>query len=209
MTPASSPGRAQTAGPAIVQVVAAVFLFSISDALAKVLREASMPAVEIAWLRYFIFVLFGLALAGKQHVVTLWPKRPRLQVLRGLTLVGSAVLFIAGLNHLQMAEASAISFVSPAFITALSVPFLGERVGIRRWGATLVGLLGVVIVIRPGGAALQLAALFPLSSAACWAVAIVATRKMGTQDRGETTLLWSAGVGLALLSCLLPFDFVM
>lgn len=209
MTLASSPGRAQTAGPAIAQVVAAVFLFSISDALAKVLREASMPAVEIAWLRYLIFVLFGLALAGRTHVVTLWPKRPRLQVLRGLTLVGSAVLFIAGLNHLQMAEASAISFVSPAFITALSVPFLGERVGVRRWGATLVGLLGVLIVIRPGGSALQLAAMFPLSSAVCWAVAIIATRKMGTHDRGETTLLWSAGVGLLLLSCLLPFDFVV
>ncbi|MBV8913254.1 MAG: DMT family transporter, partial [Acetobacteraceae bacterium] len=165
--------------------------------------------VEIAWLRYLIFVLFGLTLAGRRHIVTLLPKRPALQVLRGVTLLGSAVLFIAGLNHLQMAEASAISFVSPAFITALSVPFLGEQVGIRRWSATLVGLLGVLIVIRPGGGALHWAAIFPLSSAACWAIAIVATRKMGTQDRGETTLLWSASVGLVLLSAMLPLDFAI
>src|SRR3954471_4276517 len=209
MTPAPESGRAQSAWPAIAQVVGAVFLFSISDALAKYLREASLPAAEIAWLRYLIFALFGLALTGKRHIMTLRPKRPWLQVLRGVTLVGSAVLFIAGLSYLQMAEASAISFVSPAFITALSVPLLGERVGVRRWAATLVGLLGVLIVIRPGGGALQWAAIFPLSSAGCWAIAIVATRKMGTSDRGETTLLWSASVGLVLLTAGLPFDFVL
>jgi drug/metabolite transporter (DMT)-like permease len=200
--------RAQTAWPAIGQAVFAVLLFSISDTFAKYLREASLPAVEIAWLRYVIFVLFGVALTGRRHIMTLRPKRPGLQVLRGVTLLGSAVLFIAGLSHLQMAEASAISFVSPAFITALSVPFLGERVGIRRWAGTLAGLVGVLIVIRPGGDALQLAALFPLGSAACWAVAIIATRKMGTSDRSETTLLWSAATGLVLLTALLPFDFV-
>jgi len=185
-----------------------VFLFSISDTLAKYLREASVPAVEIAWLRYLIFVLFGVFLSGRRHVMTLWPKNPGLQVMRGVTLLGSAVLFIGGLSYLQMAEASAISFVSPAFITALSVPFLGERVGIRRWAGTLVGLLGVLIVIRPGPGALQFAALYPLGSAACWAVTIVVTRKMGTQDRSETTLLWSASTGLALLTAMLPFDFV-
>ena len=185
-----------------------MFLFSISDTLAKYLREASMPAVEIAWLRYLIFVLFGVYLSGRRHVMMLRPKDPGLQVLRGVTLLGSAVLFIGGLSYLQMAEASAISFVSPAFITALSVPFLGERVGVRRWAGTLVGLLGVLIVIRPGPGALQFAALYPLGSAACWAVTIIVTRKMGTQDRSETTLLWSASTGLVLLTAMLPFDFV-
>src|SRR4051794_6279025 len=193
---------------AIVQAVVAVLLFSISDTFAKYLREASVPAVEIAWLRYLIFVLFGLVLSGRRHVMTLWPKRPGLQALRGVTLLGSAVLFIAGLSYLQMAEASAISFVAPAFITALSVPLLGERVGIRRWSATLVGLLGVLIIIRPGGSAFQWAAIYPLGSAAFWAVTIVVTRQMGTQDRSETTLLWSAATGLVLLSAMLPFVFV-
>ena len=125
-----------------------------------------------------------------------------------MTLLGSALLFIVGLSYLQMAEASAISFVSPAFITALSVLFLGERVGAHRWAATLVGLAGVLIVIRPGTSSLQLAALFPLASAACWAVAMIATRLIGAQDRGETTLLWSAGVGLVLLTVVLPIGFV-
>jgi drug/metabolite transporter (DMT)-like permease len=206
MTPAPPP--TPYAWGAIAQAVIAVFLFSISDTFAKYLREASLPAAEIAWLRYFIFVLFGLALTARRHITTLWPKRPRLQIARGITLVGSAVLFMAGLAQLQMAEASAISFVAPAFITALSIPLLGERVGIRRWLGTLAGLLGVLVVIRPGAGTLQLAALFPLGSAACWAVTIVITRRMGTSDRSETTLLWSAAVGLLLLTALLPLGFV-
>ncbi len=206
MLPPSAHPRAATVWPAIGQVLAGVMLFSISDTMAKHLRQ-SLPAVEIAWLRYVIFVLFGVALASRRGFAGTWPKRPGLQALRGITLLGSAVLFIAGLSHLQMAEASAISFVSPAFITALSVLFLGEQVGIRRWSATLVGLAGVLIVIRPGGEALQTAALFPLGSAACWAVCMIVTRKMGTQDRSETTLLWSASTGLILLTFLLPFGF--
>ena len=193
--------------PAIAQVIAGVVLFSVSDAMAKYLRE-TLPAVEIAWLRYTVFVAFGMALAGRRRFVGLRPKRVSLQVLRGVTLVASAVLFIAGLSYLPIAEASAISFVSPAFITALSIPFLGEQVGRQRWAATLVGLIGVVIVIRPGSDALQLAALFPLGSAACWAVAMIATRLIGAQDRSETTLIWSASVGLVLLTIGLPFDFV-
>ncbi|MDP9096047.1 MAG: DMT family transporter [Pseudomonadota bacterium] len=193
--------------PAIAQVLVGVLLFSVSDTMAKYLRQ-SLPAIEIAWLRYVVFVLFGVTLAGRRRFAGLWPRRPSLQVLRGVTLLGSAVLFITGLSHLQMAEASAISFVSPAFITALSVLFLREQVGVYRWTATLVGLIGVLVVIRPGIGALQLAALYPLSSAACWAVAMIATRLIGPTERGETTLLWSAGVGLAILTVLLPFAFV-
>lgn len=207
MLPSSTPNPVASVWPAIAQVLVGVVLFSISDAMAKYLRE-TLPSVEIAWLRYVVFVLFGLFLAGRRRFSSVRSKRPGLQILRAVTLLGSSVLFIAGLSHLQMAEASAISFVSPAFITALSVPFLGEQVGVRRWAATLVGLLGVVIVIRPGSDALQTAALFPLGSAACWAVAMIATRKLGAQDRSETTLLWSAVVGLALLTVMLPFDFV-
>jgi drug/metabolite transporter (DMT)-like permease len=195
--------------PAIVQTVVAVMLFSCSDTLAKLLRTQGLPAGEIAWLRYLVFVGLGVVLIGKRRFNGVWPRAPRLQALRGVTLVGSAVLFIAGLNYLPIAEASAITFVSPALVTALSVLFLGEVVRIRRWTATLVGLLGVLIVIRPGSGALQLASLYPLGSAACWGATVVITRKMGTADRGETTLLWSAGVGFVLLTFLVPVGFVI
>lgn len=192
----------------ILQAVGAVVLFSVSDAMAKVLR-VSLPAAEVAWLRYMTFAAFAAVLAARNGLPALRSRRPGLQVLRGVTLVGSAAFFIAGLGRLPLAEAAAISFISPAFITALSIPFLGEVVGIRRWAAVLAGLLGVLIVIRPGGGALQAAALFPLASAACWAVTIIITRRMGTLDRSETTLLWSAWTGLLLLTALVPFGFIV
>ncbi len=203
----TAPGTAAPVLPSIIQATLAVLLFSMSDVLAKQLR-VSLPAVEIAWLRYVTFVGFAVVLAARGRFAALWPKRPRLQVLRGVMLLGSAVFFITGLSRLQIAEASAISFVSPAFITALSIPFLGEVVGIRRWAAVLAGLAGVLIVIRPGSGALQSAAIYPVLSAMCWAITIIVTRRMGTLDRTETTLFWSALVGLLLLTVLLPFDFM-
>ncbi len=194
--------------PAILLVLCAVVLFSLSDVLAKLLRQG-LPAVEIAWLRYIVFAGFAVLLTGRRRFAGLRPRRPVLQVLRGLGLVGSAVLFISGLGYLPVAEATAINFVSPAFITALSIPFLGEVVGVRRWAAVLVGLAGVLIVIRPDPGALQAAAAFPLLSALCWAATIIITRRMGATDRTETTLFWSALTGLAVLTAMVPFDFVL
>jgi drug/metabolite transporter (DMT)-like permease len=194
--------------PAILLVVSSVALFSVSDVLAKLLRQ-SLPATEIAWMRYVSFAGLAVVLAGRGRFAGLRPRRPGLQLLRGLFLLGSAVLFISGLAYLPVAEATAIAFVSPTFITALSILFLGEVVGIRRWAAVLVGFLGVLIVIRPGGGSIQAAALFPLASALSWAATIVITRKMGTAERAETTLLWSACTGLLVLTAVVPFGFVL
>ena len=193
----------------ILLIVASVVLFSLSDAMSKLLRLQGLPAVEIAWLRYIVFVVLALGLAAHGRVLRVRPKRLRLQLLRGVTLVGSAVLFVAGLGQLQIAEATAITYISPGFVTALSILFLGEKVGIRRWAAVAAGFLGVLIVIRPGSGAIQSAALFPLASALCWAATIVITRRMGAGDRTETTVLWSAGTGLVILTALVPFDFVV
>ena len=72
--------------------------------------------------------------------------------MRGVALLASSLFFITGLRFLPIAEASATGFVSPLFVTALSIVFLGESVGVRRWLATAVGLIGVLIILRPGTA---------------------------------------------------------
>ena len=123
-------------------------------------------------------------------------------------MVGSALLFTLGLRFISVAEATAIYFVSPILITALAIPVLGERIGWRRWTAALIGLIGVLIVIRPGTGAFDSAALFPLLGATCWAGAAVVTRKLGTADRPVTTMVYSAVVGLLVLTALLPFNWV-
>lgn len=202
------PTQAQPVLPAILLVLCAVALFSMSDVLAKLLRQ-TLPAVEIAWLRYIVFMGFAVLLTARRRFAGLRARRPVLQVLRGLGLVGSSVLFITGLGYLPVAEATAISFISPAFITALSIPFLGETVGVRRWLAVAAGLAGVLIVIGPDPAALHAAAAFPLLSALCWAATIIITRRMGAGDRSETTLFWSALSGLAVLTAMVPAGFVL
>jgi drug/metabolite transporter (DMT)-like permease len=203
---ANSPGADNPLRGIALSLIATT-VFACSDTMAKFLTE-SLPVIEIAWIRYMIFVLFVGWLARSANVRALWPRSPALQMLRGLCVVGSAVLFVFGISSMQIAQASTIGFISPLMITVLSIPILGEVVGLRRWAATAAGMLGVVIVARPGTGGFQPAALFGVASSACWALAMVITRKMSTTERSTTTLFWSASVGAVVLTGLLPFVFV-
>ncbi|WP_237214804.1 DMT family transporter [Falsiroseomonas oryziterrae] len=190
-------------------LLASITLFSISDAMAKLLGQ-TLPAIEVAWLRYAAFLVLALA-------PLLWTgaplrsRAPGLQVLRGLGVVGSAVFFIMALQHLPMAEATAINFVTPVLVTILSVLVLRERVGWRRWSAIAVGLVGMLIIVRPGSEVFSPAALLPVGSSACWAMAVIVTRRMGQGTAGAmqgdspaTTLAWTAMTGFVVLTLLLP-----
>ncbi|HEX2555619.1 MAG TPA: DMT family transporter [Microvirga sp.] len=191
----------------VALILASTLLLACSDATAKYL-SASLPIVVIAWLRYCGFTLIMLVAALAQRTPPFRSAHPRLQVLRGLGLVSSVLLFTSALPHLPVADASAITFVSPIFVAALSVPLLGETVGWRRWAAAVVGLVGVLVIIRPGTGAFQPAALLPVLSSLSWAGTIIATRKMSGRDSALTTLAFSAGVGLVVLTVLLPFHWI-
>lgn len=200
----------------IALLIGATMFFSVSDSIAKLLGQ-SLPAIEITWIRYVVFVVMAALLViprggnGNRMVVMVKRLRVRslwLQLARGVSLVLSAVLFIEGLKFLPLADAASVGFVSPLLITALSVPMLGEVVGIRRWLAILVGLGGVLVIVQPGTGAFQPAALLVVASSTAWALASVLTRKMASTDDAATTLLYSAVVGLVLLTVLLPFDYV-
>jgi drug/metabolite transporter (DMT)-like permease len=134
--------------------------------------------------------------------------RPRFQLMRGVTLLGSSLLFITGLRYLPIAEASATGFVSPLFVTALSIAFLGERVGMRRWLATAVGLFGVLVILRPGTSAFHAAAVFPVISALSWASTLIMTRLMSGRDPAITTMTYSSMVGVSIVTLLVPFVWV-
>lgn len=189
----------------ILLIVAATICFSTSDLMAKIL-SADLPAVEIAWIRYVVFTALA-AMLVRQAGTGIVLRNPVQQVVRGLGLVGSAIFFMMSLRSLPMAEAATIGFASPVLITILSVPFLGERVDWRRWVAVGAGILGVIVVVRPGTGMFQMAAIWGLSSSMSWAVATILTRKM-SGAQAATMLLWSAMTGLVVLSLLLPFVFV-
>ena len=107
-------------------------------------------------------------------------------MLRGLCIVVANVAFFMGLAAISLPEATAIFFIAPLFITALSVIFLGEQVGIKRWIAVTVGLMGVIIMLRPGTATFRYAALLPLFSAFAYACMQILTRKLGLKERAST-----------------------
>jgi drug/metabolite transporter (DMT)-like permease len=147
----------------------------------------------------------ALCLVGRHPVGVIRSRNPGLQVVRGLCAVGSSVLFVYGVHQMSMAQATTISFLSPLLITVLSIPLLGESVGPRRWAAVAAGLLGMVVVVRPGMGGFQPAALFGVASSSCWALALIITRKISNSDTSRTTVLWSAGIGTGVLTVMLPF----
>jgi drug/metabolite transporter (DMT)-like permease len=192
----------------ILLMLGAGIVFSMADAISKVLAE-TLPLAEITWLRWSGLVAVVLPALISSGGRSMHSVAPLLQIFRSLSLVGSSFFFVWGLSNLPLASAVAISFVSPAFVTALSIPILSEQVGIRRWAAIFVGLGGVLVIIRPGSDTFQLAALFPLLSSICWAVAVVTTRKLGHGDPPWTAMAYTGLVGFGFMSLFMPAIFTV
>jgi drug/metabolite transporter (DMT)-like permease len=203
-----APARADRPLRGITLLLVSSIFLGTSDATSKYL-STTLPSIEIAWIRFLVFALIMIpAMVPGSPFFALRTQRPMLQVTRGMALLGSSLLFISGLRFLPIAEASATSFVSPLFVTALSIFFLSEKVGLRRWLATAVGLLGVLIVLRPGTSAFHPAAFFPVVSAFAWACTLILTRKMSGQERTVVTMTYSSIVGFAVLCALVPVVWV-
>ncbi len=203
-----APGRADHPFRGIALILASTVFLGSSDATSKYL-SATLPSIEIAWIRFLVFALVMLpAMLPGSPWYAMRTERRGFQLMRGAALLGSSLFFITGLRFLPIAEASATSFVSPLFVTALSIVFLGESVGLRRWLATAVGLIGVLIILRPGSGAFHPAALFSIVSALAWACTLIMTRMMSGTERTITTMAYSSIAGLGILSVLVPFVWV-
>ncbi len=201
------PARADRPFRGIALIIASTLFLGSSDAMAKYL-SLSLPAIEITWIRFLTFALMFVPAMLTTTPNIFQATRPGLQVWRGVALLSSSLFFITGLRFLPIAEASATGFVAPIFVTALSIMVLGEKVGVRRWVATVVGLCGVMVIIRPGSNAFHPAAMFPVISALGWACTLIITRMISGKDRAITTMAYSSLVGLAILTVLVPFVWV-
>jgi drug/metabolite transporter (DMT)-like permease len=203
-----APARADRPFRGIALILLSTIFLGTSDVTAKYL-SSTLPSIEIAWLRFLVFGLIMMpAMAPGSPLYAMQSTRPVFQLWRGVALLGSSLFFITGLRYLPIAEASATGFVSPLFVTALSIFFLGEIVGLRRWLATAVGLVGVLIILRPGSGAFHPAALFPIISAFAWACTLVMTRMMSGSERAITTMTYSSISGVLILSALVPLVWV-
>ena len=185
----------------------AVCCFSLNDVIIKFL-SGGYALHEVVLIRSAVAMVVLLAvivpLSGGFGVLRI--TRPKLHFIRGICVVFNNVCFFLAVAAMPLADAVAIFFISPLVTSVLSVVFLKETVGPRRWAAIGVGLIGVLFVLRPGTQAFQMAALLPLAAAIGYSLLSILTRRIGTADSAPslafsiqvTFLLTSAAFGLAV-----------
>ena len=188
----------------ILLMLAGFLMFTLLDAQTKVLVEAGYHPVFISWgrltLQLFMIIPFILQAGGLPAMKT---AHPGPQAVRGIGLTIAGIAFVAGLEFLPLATMTAISFISPFIISILAVIFLREHVGRHRWAAIVVGFMGVLVVIRPGTEGFHPAALFAVLSALCWAISVIATRKVQGHDSPLVTLFYTAVIGIIITSAII------
>ncbi len=189
----------------VLLMLAATVMFSLLDFLAKYLSQ-DHQTIQVAWARYFgHFAIMMLFLWPRRGKALLQTKRFGLQIIRSLLLLLCTVLFFAALAYMPLADAVAISFVTPLIATALSVPFLKERVGWRRWTAIAIGFVGALIIVRPGLGVMHWAAFLVLGVSFFFAIFQLQTKILAATDDSMVTLFYSALVGAAILSFIVPW----
>lgn len=191
----------------ILLISLAVLCFAVLDALCKYLtRYYTVSAV--LWARYTVHVVLLAGVFGpRMKFDLLRTARPWLQILRALCLLATSLLFVTGLLYMPLPETTAIIYMAPLLVVALSMPMLGERVDRRDWIAVLLGLLGVLIIVRPGGELLTAAALLPFAGAICNSLYQLITRKFSHAENPTTTNFITGLVGAILLTFTLPVSW--
>ncbi|MBZ0216909.1 MAG: DMT family transporter [Fimbriimonadaceae bacterium] len=184
-----------------------IVVFTTQDTITKHLAQ-NYPVPFFLMIRYWAFALFATALAQRSSgslITASRSKRPLFQILRALILVAEMGIFAWGLRFLKLADAHSIFAVYPLMTTALAVPFLGERIGWRRWLAVVIGFLGVLIILRPGLSVFQPASIIPLIGALGFAFYAILTRIVSHHDPFSTTLFFTAVFGAIAISAIGPF----
>lgn len=189
----------------ILLILAAGLLLASQDALSKSLT-AVYPLLLVVWLRYLSQSVLMLALfAPRMGLNLLRTQRPLLQLVRGLSLVAITLLFYSALRFIPLGEATAVIFLAPLVVIVLSATWLKEHISRGLWLSVGVGLLGVLLIVRPGGALFTPAILLPLGAAFCFGLYQLLTRRLSATDHPATSNFLSALVGTLSVSVLLPW----
>lgn len=181
-----------------------VLCLALGDAVSKWLG-ANYSTIQIIFFRTLVSLLLIAMLAYfSGGLGTLSTRRPGVHLLRGLIYAGAMGCFVTGLSLLPLAEATAIAFAAPLFVSLLSVPLLGERVQLSVALASLVGFMGVLVVVRPGLSGISLGALFALGAALFYALMMITSRRYGAHEHLWAMVFYMALVPFVLSAMLLP-----
>ncbi|MCK7614727.1 DMT family transporter [Roseibium sediminicola] len=201
-------GTGSQATTGILLMSLGVASLCVNDAIAKTLTEGYSP-IQILFLRNIIALPFAMLIAlkmgGRAALVT---HRPVAHLLRGVLWLIAATLFFTSFLYLGLAEATALIFVMPVFVTAVSALILREPTGWRRWSAVLVGFAGVLVIVRPGGDTFQTASLLPVTTAFFYALLMLSARWVDPRESVWTMMLYLVGAGALLSALVMPFVWV-
>ena len=186
-------------------MAAGVCTLPLMDGTAKYL-SGDFHVLQVAWARYgFHLVLLLALLAWRLRPTELVPRHPGLQILRSGFLLGTTLCYFGAIAYLPLATVLALAFIGPVVSTALAPIALGEHIGPRRWVAVLVGFIGALIVLRPGFDVFHPASLLALGAGVFYGLYLLATRRLSGSGRPAITLLYTAVIGVAVLTLMLPF----
>lgn len=185
----------------VLCLIAALACLTASDSIIKWLSPA-LPLHEVTLFRScFALILVLLIVQLEGGLVTLKTRRPFLHLLRGSLLVLANMFFFIGLAAMPLAETVTLFYTAPLFICMLSKPVLGEKVGLSRWFAIALGMLGVIVMLRPGSELFRSTSLLPAMAALCYAAMTMMTRKLGMQEKAGalTFYIQLAFIGISSL----------
>jgi drug/metabolite transporter (DMT)-like permease len=203
----AAPPQADNPRLGIALMIATSFVFACQDGMSRHLA-ANYDVVTVVMIRYWFFALFvvGVAAAQKGGVRRVArTSRPVLQIVRGVLLAVEICVTVLSFVVLGLIPTHAVFAVYPLLVAALAGPLLGEHVGWRRRAAIGVGLLGILVILRPGSQVMSVSALIPFSGALLFAVYAILTRMAGRTDSAETSLFYTGVAGAAAITLVGPF----
>jgi drug/metabolite transporter (DMT)-like permease len=191
----------------IALMILTSLIFAFQDGISRQLA-GEYNVLTVVMLRYWFFAAFVILVSsgrggGVARVAR--TRQPVLQVFRGVLLVAEICVTVLAFVLLGLIETHAIFAVYPLLIAALSGPVLGEQVGWRRWSAIGVGLVGVLVILRPGFRVFSPEALVPLVAALMFALYGLLTRRAARLDRAETSFFYTGVAGAVAITLVAPF----
>lgn len=208
MTPATGELTGDRIPRGIAFALGAFTIFSCADAGVKWLSATHSIFQIIFMSTVFALVPVAGLIMGEGGLGALRPRHPWLVALRALLLAIDMVFVFYAFTKLPLADAYTMLFTAPMLVTALSVPLLGERVGWRRWSAVAVGFGGVLVVLRPGFAELNLGHIAALASSSFFALSLIVARRIGNSETGSTLLISLMAALLIVSGPALPAVYV-
>lgn len=195
---------ARPAARGMILMVMAIFTFTAMEVFVKLVSQ-DFQTVQILWFRYAIQLVLTLAVITPRFRAVIKTKYPKLQLLRAVLLMMATASFYLGYQRNSLVETNAIAQTAPIFITLGAVLFLGERIGRHRSISVGVGLLGALIILRPGTDGFSAWLLFPMMGALFYSGYALATRFVGRNEDVWTSLLYTALISTVFLSLFTPF----